>query len=83
MHNVIIFLGYKGLGLASLNLTNIQESDRGWYNCKVRVLILPFLFLIFNIISRNDLIAGCLLLRVLNLHINLPRIIIFPHQPPP
>jgi hypothetical protein len=27
--------GYKGLGLASLNLTNIQESDRGWYNCKV------------------------------------------------
>ncbi len=45
MHNVIIFLGYKGLGLASLNLTNIQESDRGWYNCKVSVLILPFLIL--------------------------------------
>jgi hypothetical protein len=28
--------GYQGLGLASLNLTNIQETDRGWYNCKVR-----------------------------------------------
>jgi hypothetical protein len=26
-----------GLGLASLNLTNIQETDRGWYNCKVRL----------------------------------------------
>ena len=25
----------KGLGAASLNLTNIQEGDRGWYNCKV------------------------------------------------
>ena len=25
----------KGLGAASLNLTNIQERDRGWYNCKV------------------------------------------------
>ena len=25
----------KGLGAASLNLTNIQEKDRGWYNCKV------------------------------------------------
>jgi len=24
-----------GLGVASLNLTNIQQSDRGWYNCKV------------------------------------------------
>lgn len=22
-------------GLASLNLTNIQESDQGWYACKV------------------------------------------------
>ena len=28
----------KGLGVASLNLTNIKESDRGWYNCKVVLL---------------------------------------------
>ena len=28
----------KGLGAASLNLTNIQETDRGWYNCKVVLL---------------------------------------------
>lgn len=28
----------KGLGVASLNLTNIQEQDRGWYNCKVVLL---------------------------------------------
>ena len=28
----------KGLGAASLNLTNIQEQDRGWYNCKVVLL---------------------------------------------
>lgn len=25
-------------GLASLNLTTIRESDRGWYNCKVYFL---------------------------------------------
>lgn len=25
-------------GLASLNLTDIRESDRGWYNCKVYFL---------------------------------------------
>jgi len=30
-----IHQGSPGLGVASLNLTNIQESDRGWYNCKV------------------------------------------------
>ena len=28
----------KGLGAASLNLANIQEQDRGWYNCKVVLL---------------------------------------------
>jgi len=28
----------KGLGVASLNLTNIKETDRGWYNCKVVLL---------------------------------------------
>ena len=26
------------LGLASLNITNVTESDRGWYNCKVLFL---------------------------------------------
>jgi hypothetical protein len=25
-------------GLASLNLTNIKNEDRGWYNCKVLFL---------------------------------------------
>ena len=25
-------------GLASLNITNVTESDRGWYNCKVLFL---------------------------------------------
>ena len=27
-----------GLGAASLNLTDIRETDRGWYNCKVVLL---------------------------------------------
>ena len=31
----------RKLGIASLNLTNIQESDRGWYNCKVILLNRP------------------------------------------
>lgn len=26
------------LGLASLNITNVTEKDRGWYNCKVLFL---------------------------------------------
>jgi hypothetical protein len=35
---IVVFAGNSlGLGLASLNLTNIQEKDRGWYNCKVRL----------------------------------------------
>ena len=25
-------------GLASLNITNVTEADRGWYNCKVLFL---------------------------------------------
>ncbi len=28
----------SGYGLASLNITNINEKDRGWYNCKVLFL---------------------------------------------
>ena len=32
----------KELGEASINLTNIQESDRGWYNCEVVFLSREF-----------------------------------------
>ena len=28
----------SNFGLASLNITNVKESDRGWYNCKVLFL---------------------------------------------
>ena len=28
----------SGLGLASLNISRVNEKDRGWYNCKVLFL---------------------------------------------
>lgn len=28
-------IGHRGYGQGSINLTNIRESDQGWYECRV------------------------------------------------